>query len=93
MPDRKLKFKRSPAFRRAFDALPPHQRIKAAKVFAVFRKNIFDPPLDNHIIKKLTSRYKTTVRAVWIEGDLRATYRQDGDVITALDIGTHDIYR
>ena len=88
-----LTFKRTAAFRRAFDHLPAAQQLAAKRAFATFRKDIYHPSLRNHIIHKLSSRYRTTVRAVCIEGDLRATYMQQGDVIVALDIGTHAIYR
>ena len=88
-----LEFRRTATFRRAFDALPAAQQAAARRAFAVFRRDIFHPSLKNHIIQKLSSRHRTTVRSVWIQSDLRAVYRQDGNVVTALDIGSHDIYR
>jgi mRNA-degrading endonuclease YafQ of YafQ-DinJ toxin-antitoxin module len=93
MPPPKHTFRRSSAFRRAFDALPPRQQAAARACFVIFRKDIFDPRLNNHIIQRLSALYKQTIRSITIEGDLKVVYKQDGNVVTALDIGKHAIYQ
>jgi hypothetical protein len=65
----------------------------AVKAFAIFRHNPFDPRLQTHKIHGLSAFYKKTIYAVWIEGDLRATFYIDGSDVISVDIGTHAIYR
>jgi hypothetical protein len=92
MPQPKNIFRRSSAFRRAFDDLTPQQKRAATECFKLFKNDPNDPRLNIHPIKKLSSRYRTMIRSITIEGDLKAVYRQDGNVFTSLDIGKHNIY-
>jgi hypothetical protein len=49
--------------------------------------------LRTHKIASLSARFGRTIHSVWIEGDLRAVFYQDGADIVSVDIGTHAIYR
>lgn len=86
-------FKRTPQFKRSFDSLSPEEQDLARKAFAIFKKNPFDPQLRHHKINRLTALYKQTIRSVIIAPNLRAVFKIDGNVVTSLDIGTHDIYK
>ena len=83
-------FKRTPTFRKKFEALSPEQQKKARAAFKEFRK---DPPLDRCPKKnRLSALAKRTVRGFHIEKDLIVTFTIFGNEIISLDIGTHDIY-
>jgi hypothetical protein len=88
-----FKFKRSPAFRAAFDDLNDAQKNAANEAYKVFKKNPFDPSLRVHKINRLTSLYGSTVLSVTIQGNLRAVFTIEGSDVISLDIGTHDIYK
>ena len=53
----------------------------------------FDPRLRTHKIHRLSSLVRRTVYAVEIEGDLRAVFYVDDDLVMSFNIGTHDIYK
>ena len=86
-------FKSTPEFWRALDKLNGEQRAKADDAFAIFKANPFDPQLNPHKINKLTSRYGRTVHSVTIDGNLRAAFYIEENVVVSVDIGTHDIYK
>ena len=88
-----FKFKRTPAFRRAFDNFTPQQQKAAKKCFSIFKWNIRDPRLNTHLITKLTAKRKTPIWSVTIEADLKAVFSRDGDTIISEDIGKHSIYQ
>jgi hypothetical protein len=46
-----------------------------------------------HKINSLSAYYGKTTYAAEIEGDLRAAFYVEGDVIFTVDIGSHAIYR
>jgi len=89
----KLNFKRTPHFRRAFDALPPDKQLAAAEAFKIFRANPFDPRLKPHKINRLSSLWKRPVWSVSIQADLRAVFYVVGNDVVSLDIGDHSIYK
>jgi hypothetical protein len=41
----------------------------------------------------LSAEYGVTIHAVCIEGDLRAVFYVEGNIIWSVDIGTHSIYQ
>jgi hypothetical protein len=86
-------FKRTPAFRKAFIRLGPAEQRAAVAAFKIFKNNPFDPQLRTHMIKKLSARWRRTIYAVDILGDLRAVFYTDGETVYSVDIGTHDIYK
>ena len=59
----------------------------------MFRANPFDVRLRSHKIHRLSARYGRTIYAAVIEGDLRAVFYIDGDIVVTVDIGSHSIYR
>jgi hypothetical protein len=87
-------FKRTPQFRRAFDALSADDQNAAREAFKKFKANpLNDPGLKPHKINRLSALRKRTVRSVTIKGDLKAVFTIDGNSIISEDIGTHDIYK
>ena len=88
-----MRFRTTPAFRKALARLSPTQKISAKAAYAIFKGNPFDPRLRTHKIHHLSALYKKTIYAVRIEGDLRSIFYVEGEVIVSLDIGTHAIYR
>jgi mRNA-degrading endonuclease YafQ of YafQ-DinJ toxin-antitoxin module len=89
----KFRFRAAEEFWRAFYALSPVQKDSVRRAWAIFKANPFDPRLGTHKIHRLSARYRTNVYSVVIEADLRAVFMMQGDTITTLDLGTHDIYR
>ena len=59
-----MKFKTTPAFRKALARLSRSQKESAKKAFAVFRLDPFDPRLKTHKIHHLSALYKKTIYAV-----------------------------
>lgn len=86
-------FKATRQFRKSFVKLSASQRQRAKEKFMVFKTDPFDQRLRTHKINVLSARAGTTVYSVVIESDLRAVFRVDGDTVTTLDIGSHDVYR
>ena len=87
------KFKASKRFWKSFEALPAAQRAAARSALRIFKQDPFDPRLRTHKIHRLSAALKHTVHAVVIEGDLRAAFYIEGDMIHSFAIGTHDIYK
>jgi mRNA-degrading endonuclease YafQ of YafQ-DinJ toxin-antitoxin module len=87
------RFKTTPTFRKALRGLTASQKDSARRVFAIFRNDPFDARLRTHKIHSLSTRFRRTVYSVWVEGDLRAVFYLDGDMVVSVDIGTHAIYR
>jgi hypothetical protein len=88
-----LRFRTGKSFRRALARLTPAQREAAAKAFAIFRQNPFDPRLRVHKIHKLSAAYGKTIHAAYIHQNLRVVFYLEGDTVWSVDIGTHEIYR
>ena len=89
----KFRFKASRAFWKSFTKLPERQQVSAKAAFKIFKTNPFDPRLRAHKINSLSAYYGKTTYAAEIEGDLRAAFYVEGDVIFTVDIGSHAIYR
>jgi len=87
------RLKTTPAFRKALSKLSPAQKQSAKRVFALFKKNPFDPRLHTHKIHHLSALYKKTIYAVRVEDDLRSIFYLEGEIVVSIDIGTHAIYR
>ena len=86
-------FKPTKKFWEQFGTLPARQQALAREKFRVFRNDPFDPRLRTHKIHRLFAAFKRTVHAVVIEGDLRAVFYIERDIIVSFAIGTHDIYK
>lgn len=87
------RFLTTPEFRKAFSKLPPHQQEAAKAAVRKFKADPFAPSLRTHMIKKLSARYRRTIYAVEILGDLRAVFFLEGSEVISFDIGSHDIYK
>jgi mRNA-degrading endonuclease YafQ of YafQ-DinJ toxin-antitoxin module len=85
------RFKTTPQFRRALRKLSSAQKRAAQAVFQVFKQDPFDPRLRTHRIHRRSAIMPWTVYAVEIEGDLRAVFYLDGDLVVSFNVGTHDI--
>jgi hypothetical protein len=86
-------FKKTAAFKKAFEDLSEDNQGAANAAFKVFKINPFDMSLKTHKINRLSSLVGTTVYSVVIKGNLRSLFIIDGNQIVSFDIGTHDIYK
>jgi len=89
----KYRFKPTQRFWESFYALSSDQKESTRRAWKVFQENPFDPRLRPHKIYRLSARFNRTIYAADIEGDLRAVFYVEGDVVITVDIGSHDIYR
>lgn len=81
------------AFWRSFHRLPSQQKTSVRQKWQIFKLDPFDPRLRPHEIRKLSARFGKTVHAVVVEGDLRVVFVIDGNCVTSLDVGDHNLYR
>ena len=89
----KYSFKPTQRFWESFYALSSDQKESTRRAWKIFQENPFDPRLRPHKIYRLSARFNRTIYAADIEGDLRAVFYVEGDVVITVDIGSHDIYR
>ena len=89
----KYRYRAAEPFWKHFSRLSATQKEAARRTLPIFKLNPFDPRLRPHKIHRLSAQYDHTIYAVEIEGDLRAVFYVEGDVVVTVDIGTHDIYR
>jgi mRNA-degrading endonuclease YafQ of YafQ-DinJ toxin-antitoxin module len=87
------KFKAVKRFWKSFHALNAEQREAAQYAFAIFKADPFDFRLRTHKINRLSRIARHPVLSAEIDRDLRVIFRIDGDVVTTLDVGTHDVYK
>ena len=76
-----------------FYDLSPSQKQSVRRAWLIFRQNPFDARLRSHRIHRLSAQFKKTIYSAVIEGDLRVIFRIDGNTVTTLDVGTHDLYK
>ena len=89
----KYRFKPAENFWESFYDLSPSQKDSTRKAWKIFKENPFDPRLRTHKIHRLSAHYGRTIYAVEIEGDLRAVFYIENDLVVTVDIGTHAIYK
>ena len=89
----KYRFKPTQRFWESFYALSSDQKESTRRAWKIFQENPFDPRLRPHKIYRLSARFNRTIYAADIEGDLRAVFYVEGDVVITVDIGSHGIYR
>jgi hypothetical protein len=87
------RFRAAENYWKKFYRLSPEQKESVRRVWVAFKIDPFDPRLGTHKINRLSSQYHKTVYSVAIEGDLRAIFYLDGDIVWTVDIGTHSVYR
>lgn len=85
--------KATETFWKRFYRLSPEQKESTREAWKLFKQDPFDPKLHTHQINALSGAAKHTIYSVVIEDNLRVIFRIDGDIVTTLDIGTHDIYK
>jgi mRNA-degrading endonuclease YafQ of YafQ-DinJ toxin-antitoxin module len=88
-----MKFEVVDNFWEKFYDLSADQKESVRRAWAIFKNDPFDPRLRSHRIQKLSARFKVTIYSAAIEADLRVIFRIDGNTVTTLDLGTHDIYK
>jgi mRNA-degrading endonuclease YafQ of YafQ-DinJ toxin-antitoxin module len=88
----KYRYRAAEPFWTRFYRLSSSQKDSTRKAWQIFKTDPFDPRLRTHKIQRLSALYARTIYAADIEGDLRAVFYLDGDVVVTLDIGTHAIY-
>ena len=89
----KYSYKTTPTFRKALANLSPAQKDSARRAFAAFKNDLFDARLHVHKIHALSARFRRTIYSARVEGDLRAIFYLDGDIVISVDIGSHDLNR
>jgi mRNA-degrading endonuclease RelE of RelBE toxin-antitoxin system len=80
-------------FWKNFYRLRPKQKLSIRSAWQIFKEDPFDPRLGTHVIHGLSGRANATIYGVRVESDLRVIFRIDSNVVTTLDIGTHDVYK
>ena len=88
-----MKHRATQRFWESFYALSPAQKESTRRAWKIFKENPFDPRLRCHKIYRLSARYGRTIYAAEVEADLRVVFYVQGDVVVAVDIGAHSIYR
>jgi hypothetical protein len=88
----KYRYRAAEKFWTSFYRLAPQQKESCRKAWQIFKENPFDPRLCSHRIHRLSARYGRTICAAAIEDDLRLLFYLEGETITSLIVGTHDIY-
>jgi mRNA-degrading endonuclease RelE of RelBE toxin-antitoxin system len=86
-------YKATQKFWKNKNALPENQQKVLKKKFELFKEDPFHPLLRSHTIAKLAADYRHPIFSAVIEGNLRVLFRIDGNVVTTLTVGTHDLYR
>lgn len=89
----KYRFKPTENFWESFYDLNPGQKESTRRAWKIFKQNPFDSRLRPHKIHRLSAHFGRTIYAVDIEGDLRAVFYLEADLVVTVDIGTHDIYK
>ena len=87
------RYKPAQRFWESFYELSPEQKESTRRAWKIFKGNPFDPRLRPHKIHKLSALYGRTIYAADIEGDLRAVFYVEGDVVVTVGVGTHAIYK
>jgi len=86
-------FEATARFWKEFRKLGADERASARAAFKIFKANPFDPRLGTHRIAKLSAHARHPIFSAVVENNLRVIFRIDGQVVTSLDIGSHDIYK
>jgi mRNA-degrading endonuclease YafQ of YafQ-DinJ toxin-antitoxin module len=89
----KYRFKPTEQFWESFYDLTAAQKESTRRAWKIFKQNPFDPRLRPHKIHRLSAEYGRIIYAVDVEGDLRAVFYVERNLVVTVDIGTHDIYK
>ncbi|MDO8552985.1 MAG: type II toxin-antitoxin system YafQ family toxin [bacterium] len=72
-------------FLKRFKKMPKNVRVKFVERKNLFRNTPFHPILNNHSVE----RAYPGCRSINVTGDYRAIFKQRGDVVVFVNIGTH----
>lgn len=72
-------------FKKKFNKISPKIQNHFQNRLSLFQKNKFDPVLNNHSVEK---RFPDC-RSINITGDYRAIFKEEFDIYTFVNIGTH----
>lgn len=88
-------FRAAEEYWKNFYALPNRRKELVREKYKIFKVNPFEPSLGTHKIERLSALAKHTIYSVVIEkhGDLRVLFRIDGNEVTTLNVGTHNLYQ
>lgn len=89
----KYRYQATERFWSNFYDLRSAQKQSVRDAWKIFKEDPFHPSLRTHKIHRLSSIMRRTVYAVEIEGDLRAIFYIEGDLVVSFNIGTHAIYQ
>jgi hypothetical protein len=89
----KYRYRAVEKFWTSFYSLNPQQKESCRRAWQIFKENPFDNRLRTHKIHRLSARYGRTIYAAVIEGDLRVLFYLEGETITSLIVGAHDVYK
>ena len=81
-----MRYRRLPAFKKAFERLPADIQVKAGKAFLLFKENPQHPSLHVKRVRGLSG--------VWegrIDIHYRFTFHYEGDTAVFRNVGPHDI--
>jgi mRNA-degrading endonuclease YafQ of YafQ-DinJ toxin-antitoxin module len=89
----KYRYRATEKFWTSFYRLDSQQKESCRRAWLIFKENPFDSRLRSHKIHRLSASYGRTIYAASIEDDLRLLFYLEGETITSLIVGTHDIYK
>ncbi len=72
-------------FKKHFEKLPLKIQRQFYERLELFKTDKFNPILNNHSVDKVY----TNCQSINITGDYRAIFRENGDITTFINIGTH----
>lgn len=72
-------------FVRDFKKLPPKTKEKFYERLSFFKKDEFNPALNNHSLKGKYLGY----RSINVTGDLRTIFKKNGDKVMFMEINSH----
>ena len=73
-------------FTKAFKKLPSKTKKKFQDRLTLFEEDEFSPLLNNHALKGRYEGY----RSINVTGNIRAIYKQSGDAVIFIAIGSHN---
>jgi mRNA-degrading endonuclease YafQ of YafQ-DinJ toxin-antitoxin module len=88
----KYRYRATEKFWTSFYGLTPQQKDSCRKAWQIFKEDPFDPRLRSHKIHRLSSQYGRNIFSAVIENDLRLIFYLEGQTVTSLVVGTHDVY-
>ena len=89
----RYQYRATKQFWRSYYALPASLKEEARLAWQLFKEDPFHPALRTHKINRLSARAGCTIWSASVASDARVIFAIEGDVVTTIDIGSHDLYR